>query len=169
MTPTQTPHRPHADRLESLSIESLLLRPLPAPLPDLACLPEHAVRSVTADQEGAFPCRRCLQDAEQGEALWLLSYDPFLGDSPYRQPGPIYVHQRDCAPERLDVIPEQQLRRQLGVRAFDTAHLMVGARVIHGVELAATARELLASPDVAYLHVHNAGPGCFAVRIDRAP
>jgi len=170
MTLTPTPHRPLADggALPGDRLESLVLRPLPAPLPDPAGLPEHAVRAVTADQEGAFPCRRCLQDARVGEALWLLSYDPFLGDSPYRQPGPIYVHQRACAPDRLDVVPAQQLRRQLGVRAFDADHLMVGAQVIPGVELAATARELLAAPDVAYLHVHNAGPGCFAVRIDRA-
>ncbi len=151
------------------SLAGLRLRPLPAPLPDPSTLPDGAVRFVVADQDDAYPCRRCLRDARIGEALWLLSYDPFLGTSPYRQPGPIYVHQRACTPDRLDAVPGQQQRRQLGVRAFDAEHLMLTARVIPGTELARTARELLAVDQVAYLHVHNAGPGCFAVRIDPAP
>jgi hypothetical protein len=44
---------------------------------------------------------------------------------------------------------------------------MVEAAVVDGVELGATAVRLLQDVAVAYLHVHNAGPGCFAVRIDR--
>jgi len=54
--------------------------PLPAPLPDVASLPDGAVRRVVADQPFSFPCRRCLRDAEPGEPLWLLAYDPFLDE-----------------------------------------------------------------------------------------
>lgn len=151
---------------------TLTLTPLPAPLPDVATLPPGAVRHVVADEPDSYPCRRCLRDAEPGEALVLLAYDPFLGTSPYRQPGPVYVHAQECVPGPLDLapgaVPRQLARRRLSVRAFDADHLMSAAEVVDGPQVADVAQRLLADPDVAYLHVHNAAPGCFAVRVDRA-
>jgi hypothetical protein len=100
----------------------------------------------------------------------LLAYDPFTRDSPYRQPGPILVHERACAPAEATpaVLPDQLTRRLLSVRTFDADALMVQGLVTPGVELARAAADLLADGRVDHLHVHNAGPGCFAVRIDRA-
>lgn len=144
---------------------ALSLRPLPAPLP----APDAATRELVVDEPHAYPCRRCLRDAEPGERVLLLSYDPFLGDSPYRQPGPIFVHAGPCAPDDAhDPIPDQLTRRLLSVRSFDREHLMLGGVVVPGAELEETAAKLLADEAVAYLHVHNAGPGCFAVRVDRS-
>jgi hypothetical protein len=134
--------------------------PLPAPLTD----DPGAVR-VVADEPHSYPCRRCLQDAEVGEPLLLLSYDPFLGPSPYAGPGPIYVHQRACSPYDADGIPRQLTRRLLSVRAYDERHMLVDADVTEGTELATVAERLLSA--AAYLHVHNARPGCFAARIER--
>lgn len=152
---------------------TLVLVPLPAPVPALDALPAAAVARVTADVSPGFPCRRCLQDAAVGEQLVLLAYDPFRGSSPYRQPGPVYLHERDCAPVDSLVlangVPEQLARRVLSVRAFDADHLMVDAVVSQGSALTEAAERLFASPRVDYLHVHNAGPGCFAVRIVRGP
>ena len=114
----------------------IAIRPLPAPLPDAASLPPAAVREIVADEPDAYPCRRCLTDALPGERLLLLSYDPFTGDSPYRQPGPIFVHERDCAPDLdLTEVPEQLTRRRLSLRSFDTEHLMLGGEVVDGVGL----------------------------------
>lgn len=148
-----------------------VLVPLPAPLPDLD-LAAGTVRRVVADVSPGFPCRRCLRDAAVGEGLVLLSYDPFLGTSPYRQPGPVYVHEGACAPDGslslADGVPEQLASRLLSVRAFDGEHGMVDASVTAGGELAQVAGRLLGRDGVAYLHVHNAGPGCFAVRVDRS-
>ena len=135
--------------------------PLPAPL----TADPGAIR-VTADEPHAYPCRRCLEDAEPGEALLLLSYDPFLGASPYSGPGPIYVHEHDCAPFAGAAIPEQLTRRLLSVRAYDDRHMLVGADVVDGAALEENAERLLSTPGAAYLHVHNARPGCFAARID---
>lgn len=146
------------------------LTPLPAPLPALHPLPDGA-RRVRVDDAHGYPCRRCLRDAEPGETVVLLSYDPFLeSGSPYRQPGPIYVHDRPCAPDAAPdgALPDQLTRRLLSVRAFNAKALMRDATVTAGTELAQVASAMLADPKVAYLHVHNAGPGCFAVRIDRA-
>jgi hypothetical protein len=133
--------------------------PLPAPLSD----DPGAVR-VIADEPNSFPCRRCLRDAEAGEPMILLGYDPFLGSSPYAGRGPIYVHERDCAPFDGDGIPSQLTRRLLSVRAYDERHMLVDADVTDGAQLPEVAERLL--DGAAYLHVHNARPGCFAARID---
>jgi hypothetical protein len=133
--------------------------PLPAPLLD----DPGAVR-VVADEPNSFPCRRCLRDAEAGEPMILLGYDPFLGASPYAGRGPIYVHERDCTPFDGDDIPSQLTRRLLSVRAYDERHMLVDADVTDGSQLPDVAERLL--DGAAYLHVHNARPGCFAARID---
>ena len=65
-------------------------------------------------------------------------------------------------------IPEMLRTRLLSVRAFDDAGMMVDADVISGRWLARAAKRMLRLPKVQYLHVHNAKPGCFAARIDRA-
>jgi hypothetical protein len=121
-----------------------------------------------ADTSPGYPCRQCLQDADIGEELVLVSYDPFASDSPYRSASPIYLHKSQCGEPRLNQISEQQLRRQLSIRAFDSAEMMSDAQVIDGKDLESVAVRLFESTDVAFLHVHNAGPGCWALRIERA-
>ena len=152
------------------STHQLRFRPLPAPLPDLDELPAGTVRRVVADRADAYPCRRCLHDAAPGDELVLLSYDPFLGTSPYRHAGPIFVHVRDCVPGPQDLVraPAQLLRRQLSLRGFDAEHNQVATAVIEGAEVESASSRMLADPAVVYLHVHNAAPGCFAVRVERA-
>ncbi len=135
--------------------------PLPAPLED-----DPGAVHVVADEPNSYPCRRCLRDAEAGDRMILLGYDPFLGASPYAGPGPIYVHERDCTPFDGEGIPGQLTRRLLSVRAYDERHMLVDADVTDGAQLADVAARLL-DGDAAYLHVHNARPGCFAARIDR--
>ncbi len=122
-----------------------------------------------ADSYPGYPCRRCLRDAEIGEVVALVSYNPFRGESEYSQPGPIFLHADGCRPFRsTDRVPAQLLRRPLSVRAFDATHAMVEARLVLGTSLDATVRELLENEQAAYLHVHNAAAGCWAARIDRA-
>ena len=144
------------------------VRPLPAPLPVSPSLPAEA-RTIVVDQPDSYPCRRCLRDAAEGETVVLLSYDPFVdgADTPYRQPGPIFVHAGPCAYEPSEEVPDQLTRRLLSVRSYGDDHLMLGGVVVQGAELETTVDGLLGDDAVSYLHVHNAGPGCFAARIDR--
>ena len=46
--------------------------------------------------------------------------------------------------------------------------MMTGATVLEGERFADRVEALLSDADVAFLHVHFAGPGCFAFRVDRA-
>lgn len=137
--------------------------PLPAALPAA----EPTTTTVTVDSKNAYPCRRCLTDGHMNQQMLLLSYDPFLGNSPYSGPGPIFVHQDSCAPYQGDTVPEQQRRRLLSVRAYDHSHMMVAAEVVEGSDLEGAAGRMLSEAEAEYLHVHNAKPGCFAVRVER--
>ncbi|KAF2482189.1 hypothetical protein BDY17DRAFT_325670 [Neohortaea acidophila] len=157
----------------SITIPSTLhYRPLPAPLAQAI---KHDAPSVIriVDTPGSYPCRRCLQDGQVGDRMRLLSYDPWLGASPYRQPGPIFVHEEPiCRKAEFPVhstLPEQQRKRELSIRAFDREHMMVAFDTIQGEKLVSRVEEIFEQAGGAeYVHVHYAGPGCFAVRIDRA-
>jgi hypothetical protein len=146
-------------------MSAFIVHAMPAGEADV-CAP--AGRAVVA--EGREPCRRCLRNANPGENLLLLPYDPFLVRSPYTGEGPVYVHADGCEAHRGEagVLPEQvDDRRQFSVRAYDEQAMMLDATVVPGPELADRARALLGN-GAAFLHAHFAGPGCFAFRIDRA-
>jgi len=129
----------------------------------------EGVAPITVDEPHAYPCRQCLRDAEPGERVLLLAHDPFRGPSPYTGPGPVYLHARPCQPHRADgTLPAQLRRRLLSIRAYDDRHHLVDADVAPGTDADPLVGRLLADERVAYLHVHNARPGCWAARIDRA-
>jgi hypothetical protein len=118
-----------------------------------------------ADEFPGYPCRQCLRDAEVGEELILVSFDPFSLGSPYRQSGPIFLHRNDCSANRDDsTFPDELTRRQLSVRAFDANEMMLDAAVISGVELEALLGRFASDPLAAFVDVHNATRGCWAAR-----
>lgn len=126
-----------------------------------------------ADESPGYPCRQCLRDADVGEELVLVSYDPFEGfgeHSPYRSASPVFLHRDDCS-TRLDTaaVPEQLARRRLSLRTFDADAMMLDGRVVDGAELGAALDELLSVGSVDRIHVHNAGPGCFAAIATATP
>lgn len=132
-------------------------------------LARHDAVRVTADKRPGFPCRVSLQDAEIGERLILLNHEHLAVASPYRSRHAIYV--RESAVEAklgVDEVPEQFRSRLLSVRSFDAQGMMKGAEVAPGTALENVIGQLFAGSEVVYLHVHNAKPGCYAARVDRA-
>lgn len=121
-----------------------------------------------ADEKPSFPCRQCLRDAEIGEELLLVSYDPFTVDSPYRSASPIFLHREPCSsPVDLGVLPEQLTLRQLSVRVFNADAMMIDAAIVPGDQLAETLARMFDDDACDHIHVHNATRGCWAVRVDR--
>ena len=137
-------------------------------LSDEALARRGARRMVVTEKPG-FPCRVSLADAEVGETVLLVPFVHHDVPSPYRAAGPIFVRQGvDRARPGRDDVPEMLRRRLLSVRAYDAAAMMVSADVVEGVDLAQEMSRLFEVGTVAYVHVHNARPGCFNCRVDRA-
>lgn len=143
---------------------NFMIQALPAGEADVNAL---IGRRTVAD--GPYPCRRCLRNAVLGDSLLLLPYDPFTIKSAYAGGGPIFVHADRCRPHGLapGEVSEQVIGRVLSIRAYDDDAMMRTSEVVAGEQLAERARELL-EQGVAFLHVHFAGPGCFAFRVDPA-
>lgn len=136
---------------------------------DDAALAARNIRRVVADADRGFPCRVTLQDARQGETLLLLPHLHHDVAGPYRASGPIYVREAALsggATEFHDELPPSFPRRLLSLRAYDAQGMMRDADVVEGVDAAPHLQRLLDLPGVAYLHVHNARPGCYACRVD---
>lgn len=132
-------------------------------------LAARGVVRMVADQQPGFPCRVSLRDAEVGETVLLLNYEHLPVASPYRSSHAIFVRQ-GASDARLAVneIPQVLRTRLLSVRSLDRSGMMIDADVVPGQELTAAIERMLDRSTSAYLHVHNAKPGCYAARVDRA-
>lgn len=122
---------------------------------------------VTCDAKPGFPCRITLEDAEPGETLLLLNFPHQTASSPYRANGPIFVRESAMTAYDGRELPPVFRTRTLSVRAYDEAGMMVDAALVEGAVSEAVFTRMLADPAVAYLHVHNAGRGCYAARVER--
>ena len=134
-----------------------------------AALQALGARRMVVDEKPGFPCRVSLVDAEVGETVLLVPFTHHDVSTPYRASGPIFIrsHARTANPA-VDEVPIMFKHRQLSIRAYDEAAMMVDAKVVTGTDLEATIRHLFANESVGYLHIHNAGPGCFNCSVVRA-
>jgi hypothetical protein len=137
-------------------------------LPD-AELAARGMRRVHADADFGFPCRTSLADAAAGEELLLLPWRHHDVASPYRASGPIYVRRGARAAQLAPgEVPAYVTRRLMSLRAYDREGFMRDAEVVDGAQVAASLEGLLADPAVAYVHLHNARPGCYSCAALRA-
>ena len=131
-------------------------------------LSARGAKRYTANRNPGFPCRVSLQDAAPGESLVLVPFIHQPADSPYRASGPIFV--REAARQAalgVNDVPEQLRLRLLSLRGYDSKALMVESDVVDGRELEGVVERLFCHPEIQYVHVHFARPGCYACRIDR--
>jgi len=125
------------------------------------------VRRRVADGDRA-PCRITLEDAGPGASVLLLNYEHQAVASPYRSRYAIYVDESATETRRLkDELPRVFLGRPLALRAFDAQGFLVGAELTDYEQARVGIERQFANPEAAYLHVHNAVPGCYAARVDR--
>lgn len=115
------------------------------------------------------PCRLTLEDAPAGESVLLLNFEHQPAKTPFRARHAIFVREgaetRHFAPGEIP--PAFAARAFLSLRAFDAQGMMVDADLVPTDALHSGIMCLLDRPDAAYLHVHYAGAGCYAARIDR--
>jgi len=126
----------------------------------------NAVR-VQATSHG-FPCRVSLKDAEEGDTLILLHHVSHDVATPYRSSYAIYVNETavEVAPY-VDSTPPVFEGRPIALRGFDERGMLQAASLALPGQADAKIREVLANPEIAYIHAHNAAHGCYSARIDR--
>lgn len=131
-------------------------------------LAKCGAKRCIADAKPGYPCRVSLEDAEVGETLILLPFAHHDIDSPYRASGPVFVRvgARQAQPQANEV-PDSVRHRLLSVRAYDAGGSLVDAELTEGQHLECLIERLFADSQVAYLHLHNAHPGCYNCRVDR--
>ena len=131
-------------------------------------LSAKGARRMTVDAKPGFPCRIGLADAEIGETVILLPFVHHDVDSAYRASGPIFVRE-DAEEAQLEPgeIPDLVLNRTMSVRAYDNNSMMIDGSVITGPEIRAHIEKMFTNPKIAYLHLHNAGAGCYSCKVER--
>ena len=150
----------------------------------LATETAHSLRAGNPDANGqaperqvsdgsGLPCRHCLSDVAAGEPFLILAHRPFPEAQPYAETGPIFLHAEPCERhgEGAEVPALFLSRTQLLIRGYGADDRIVDGtgQVVASAEIAATARDLLAVPEVAYLHLRSASNNCYQCRIERRP
>jgi hypothetical protein len=126
-------------------------------------------RRMVVDTKPGFPCRVSLADAEIGETVLALPFTHHDVRSPYRASGPIFVRRgTSMASPRVNEIPIMFAHRLLSIRGYDESAILTAAEVIHGKDLEGAIQRLFCDENVSYLHLHNAGPGCYNCSVRRA-
>lgn len=137
---------------------------------DDATLAKHKAVRQTVRESPGVPCRVSLDDAKVGETVVLLNYSSITGKTPYAATHAIFV--RENAPQAAPApteVPDVLARRTLSVRALDDDGMIRSACVAEGKSISPVIEDLFADADIAEIHLHIAGPGCFAARVTRAP
>ena len=109
------------------------------------------------------PCRVCLDVIEPGvEPLVAFTYDPIRDTEDLPLPGPVFVHARSCAPYTdTATYPARLGRSGLLLNCYGRGRRLVHAERIAHADAGTTLGELLARPDVDYVHVRSATAGCY--------
>lgn len=132
-------------------------------------LASQNARWITVDATPGYPCRVSLVDANIGEKVLALNFTHHDVKSPYKASGPIFVRENATMAEfEMNEVPKLLRHRFLSVRAYNATNMMVGTQLAHGAELESAIKKQFQDPETEYIHIHNAGPGCFNCSIYRA-
>ncbi|MCA1493915.1 DUF1203 domain-containing protein [Ensifer sp. NBAIM29] len=117
------------------------------------------------------PCRHCLSNVEADQPYLILAYRPFLSVQPYAEMGPIFLHAEECpaAADGQIMPPVLTSSKDYLLRGYGADERIVYGTggVIPQEQLEQRAEELLARPDVAFVHVRSAKYNCYQCRIER--
>lgn len=118
---------------------------------------------------GGEPLRCCLRDAEPGEQIMLIAYQPSRLGGPYAEVGPIFVHAGGCPGWADTGYPDGFRHRQQLLRAYDEGGNQVDNIIVEPGEAETGITALLENPDVSFLHSRNVLAGCWMFAITRQP
>ena len=132
--------------------------------------PRYGHPATLETANGYGPCRVCLEPFVEGvDERILFTHDPFLGREPFPLPGPVFIHAHECKPYEGDTYPEKLRFLAVTLNAYGNGReLRAQVRLGDGTAADPTLEELLARPDVDYVHVRNTEHGCFVAHVEAA-
>lgn len=134
-----------------------------------AAMDEHGNPLAAYPAKGWEPLRCCLRTAPTGEAIALISYSPFTGQSPWAEVGPVYIHAEQCAgyPESGELPAELRTGPRILRTYYDDGSLDYEdiAYVPEGEDVEPVLRDLLGRSDVAEVHVRASMSQCFTYAV----
>ena len=117
----------------------------------------------------AAPCRHCLRlITPQVDDAILFTYDRFTGVEKLPQPGPVYVHARECS--RYDEqggFPEELRGSARTLEAYARGRRLIKQEYVTSGEFESAIERLFSDGEVDYLQVNSTMAGCFTFRIER--
>jgi hypothetical protein len=136
-------------------------------------LDAYAMTPEERISDGAgVPCRHCLQMVAAGKPYLVMAYRPFPTLQPYAETGPIFLCAEACerAADHAGVPAMMCVAPDFIVRGYGNDDRIVygTGSVVDTKAIAHRAEQLLAQPDIAYLHVRSARNNCYQCRIDRS-
>jgi hypothetical protein len=121
-----------------------------------------------AAPEGA-PCRHCLRlITPKDEEAILFTYDRFTGIEELPQPGPIYIHAKNC--QRYDEnagFPEELRGSPRTLEAYTRGRCLVAQEYVSDGAFEPAIDSLFSNDAIDYIQVQSTTAGCFTFRIER--
>jgi len=124
---------------------------------------------TVVDSAGGTPLRCCLREANIGERVVLIAYQPATVGGPYAEVGPVFIHAEACEGYTdAHRYPDSFRQRRQLLRAYDADGRIVDAMIAqNGDEAEGGCAAFFARPDVAYIHSRNVLYGCYMFTIRR--
>jgi hypothetical protein len=122
---------------------------------------------VARQAQGGEPLRCCLRDAEAGEQIALMAYQPSSIGGAYAEVGPIFIHAEACRGWTGKGYPEGVRHRQQLLRAYDATGSQVDNLIVEPGQAETGINTLLADPDVSFVHSRNVLAGCWMFAVAR--
>lgn len=133
---------------------------------------EGHVAEPFVDTGGGGQLRCCLRRSAPGERMLLIGHAPLAVDRPWREVGPVFVHEASCDGfGTTDSVPAWFDDEPRVVRAYDGSGVMVHDvnRVVEaGSGIAAALDAVFDDPRVTEAHVRNLLAQCFLAKAVRA-
>ncbi len=118
---------------------------------------------------GYGPCRACLRTFVVGkESRLLFTYNPFNGVDPYPSPGPVFVHEEECAPFALEsAFPEGLRTLPIIFEGYGRDRWIIARERPSPDQIEAAIDRLFSNRAVEYIHIRNLEAGCFIATVER--
>ena len=98
----------------------------------------------------------------------LFTYDSYAGVAEFPQPGPVYVHEDDCARYDGEGFPPDLRELKLTFEGIAAGPRVIALERTNGDGVDDAINRLLQDCDVDFVNVRNTEAGCFVARVDRA-